>query len=419
METRLTKAPRLSRLAAPLLGWGLVALTFVASYAAFVRYQVFFSPDSRYYLAMAFRFSGDSAEVARERTVEFAAQYNVPVPPLDLLFGWGLVQPRVVLPTIAAPFVKLFGPFGLALTTLLITIALVVTMTVLLTRRYGWLPGVATVVLVNGSFYLMSFFGSMLTESLSALWTALALIAAWRWVRSRNVWWLVMAGGVTVLSAFTRQATLIVAGAFIVAWVLGSLVERRNSAWMWPAIVVTVASLGSQFAQMLIFPSFSQLDQFLRQAGADNLGGALLAVPRMVWNILYNDVHSMLRYDRILLFIVAIAVIGMVIWWRRVESHLLLGAILATGLYNVTNGTPTQFRYATPGVIFFIVVVCLAFNRLAAYARQRMATTAAELALSDSAAGAVPEREPVLAVLEETPEIRDPARDERDRERRD
>jgi hypothetical protein len=346
-----------------LLGWAIVAVTFFISYASFVRYQKFFSPDSRYYLAMAYLFGGESPESARELTIEFASRYGVEVPPIDLLFGWGLVQPRVVLPTLAAPFVSLFGPYGLALTTMLITIALVVVTTLIVTRRYGWVAGTATMLLVNGSFYLMTYFGSMLTESLSALWTALALIAAWGWIRDRNPWWLVLAGGATVASAFTRQATLIVAGAFLMAWVIGSLIERRNSAWMWPALVVTVASLGSQLVQSIVWPSFSQLSQFLRVTGADSLGEALLAVPALVVKILWSDFQLLLRYDRILLFAIVMAVAGMLLFWRRVEAHLLLGAILATALYNITNGTPTQFRYAVPGVIFFIIMAAYVLRR--------------------------------------------------------
>jgi len=346
-----------------ILGWAIVAVSFCVSYASFVRYQVFFTPDSRYYLAMAFLFGGDSPELARERTIDFAANYGVEVPELDLLFGWGLVQPRVVLPTLAAPLVRLIGPFGLAATTLLITIALIITTTLILSRRFGWLTATATMLLVNGSFYLMSYFGSMLTESLSALWTALALVAGWRWIQSRNPWWLVMAGGVTVASAFTRQATLIVAGAFLMAWLLGSLVERRNSSWMWPAIVVTVASLGSQLVQTLVFPSFSQLNQFYRATGTDNLLDALLAVPGLAYRIVVSDFFLLLKYDRVLIFLILLALAGIVLFIRRAESHLLIGAILATALYNITNGTPTQFRYATPGIIFFIVLAACVIHR--------------------------------------------------------
>ena len=144
---------------------------------------------------------------------------------------------------------------------------------------------------------------------------------------------------------------------------LGSLVERRNSSWMWPAIVVTVASLGSQLVQTLVFPSFSQLNQFYRATGTDNLLDALLAVPGLAYRIVVSDFFLLLKYDRVLIFLILLALAGIVLFIRRAESHLLIGAILATALYNITNGTPTQFRYATPGIIFFIVLAACVIHR--------------------------------------------------------
>jgi len=359
------------------LAWLLVGLTFLINYIAIVRFQSFFSPDSQHYLAMAYLFGGDSPMVARDKTVEFAANYNIEVAPVDSLLGWGLVQPRVVLPLLAAPFVHFFGPLGFAVVTALITVALIATLTVLLGRRYGWPTAVATMLIVNASFYLMSYFTAMLTESLSALWTTVTLIAAWRWMKTRSVWWLVVAGAATVASAFTRQATLIVAGAFLVAWVLGSLIERRNSPWMWPALVVTGASFASQIFQSVVFPTFSQLDQFLRMTGTDSLGAAIAEVPRLAWKIIWEDLTLLQRYDLPLLFLIVLSLIGMVIFWRREESHLLLGAILATSLYNITNGTPTQFRYAVPGIVFFVIVAAMVIRRAGETLPPALARTAA------------------------------------------
>src|SRR5674476_721 len=55
------------------------------------------------------------------------------------------------------------------------------------------------------------------------------------------------------------------------------------------------------------------------------------------------------RSDHALLILVMLSILSMVIFWRRAESHLLRGAIAGITLYNVTNGTPTGFRYAMPG----------------------------------------------------------------------
>lgn len=338
-----------------LLMWAILASTFVLSYATYVRWYRMFYPDSRYYLAMAYLFLGNDPETARQLTVDYAAPRNIDVPPVADLFGWGLVQPRVVLPALSAPFIALFGPTGLAVVPLLATFTFLIIAVVMLRRRFGTVVALLVGLLVSTSLFLISIGTGMLTEGLSALFTALALMLTWRWLEHRRVLLLLAIGIVTVLSAFTRQATLIMAGAFISAWLLGSLIERRNSRIMLPALIVGVTAVGCQVLQTLIFPSFSQLDQFLAQAGADTLGEALLNVPRMALDIIRADVLTMLRGDRSLLVLICLAVAGMILFWRRVESHLLLGAIAATAVYNITNGTPTQFRYATPGLVFWML----------------------------------------------------------------
>ncbi|MBO0979391.1 hypothetical protein [Microbacterium sp. SD291] len=345
--------------------WAIVFGSFAIGYTAYTLRQPFFYPDSRYYLAMAFWFGGESQESARELTAAFGAHYGQQIPEIDQLFGWGLVQPRVVLPLLAAIPVKLFGPFGLAATVLVIFAVMTVVFTLIIQRRYGNVVAAAVMLLINSSHYLMMFNGGMLTESLSALWSALTLVVAWHWMERRRPWILGLLALTVVGAAFTRQATFIVAGAFVIACLLGSLIQRRWNDWTVPAIVVAITSLGCQILQALIFPSFSQLDQFYMKAGADNLVDALRAVPRMTMHIINKDVNTFLHSDVPLLLLILLAIAGAALHFRRPEAHLLLGGILGTALYNVTNGTPTQFRYAIPGLIFFVIAAALAVKSTA------------------------------------------------------
>jgi len=232
-----------------------------------------------------------------------------------------------------------------------------------LIRRYGNTAAVATMLLVNGSTFLMWINGGMLTESLSALWTLLLLLAAWRWFHEPRWWLLALLGAITALSAFTRQATLIVAGAFVMAWLLGTIITRRNSRWLWPAVVVTATTLACQVLQTVLFSPFSQLDQFIRQSGADTLWGAILAIPTKARHILVTDFNNFMLTDHALMLLVIFSVVGIVVFWRHEEAHLLFGAILGVALYNITNGTPTTFRYAVPGLAFYVLVVALLISR--------------------------------------------------------
>jgi hypothetical protein len=341
------------------LDYLILAVVFVVSYVAVLLSRTHFVPDSRYYLGMALWFGGDSQTHARAIVQAISEQHGYPAPSVQEMFGWGLVQPRVVLPLLAAPFVGLLGSTALSLVTGIATLALLLVLYGILSKRFNRPIAVAVLVLTMTSPLIMFFSTAMLTESLSALWGALALVFAWRYQRDPQARWLIVLVVVTALSAFTRQATFIVAGAFIVAWILSRVIPRTRRGWGLPALVVAVTAVVLQILQVLVFPSFSEANQFEKVTGTTSLGGAILASPRLLLHILHSDVVSFAHSDLAVLVLIVLAVISMIVFWRRSESHLLLGALLGIALYNVTNGTPTEFRYSMPGLVFFVVSVAL------------------------------------------------------------
>lgn len=348
------------------LMWTMILGSFFVGVAASVYRSVLVYPDSRYYLAMAYLYGGESPDDAQQLTQNFMDGYGIPVPKTDDLFGWGMVQPRVFLPLFAALPVRAIGPMGLAVTVFAIHLAMTIAFTVVLRRRYGNGATLTTMLLMGASWYLVSFNNGMLTESFSALWTVLTLMAAFWWVESRRRVALVLVAVTILGSAFTRQATFIVAGALMAAWVVGSLIARKNNGWMAPAVVAAIVSVAAQVFQSIVFPGFSQLEQFRRMTETDTLGGAVLAVPRVVMMILREDFASFLRGDTALLVLILLAIGSMVIFFRSEESHLLFGAIAGVALYNVTNANSTDFRYAVPGLIFFALSCALLCTRASA-----------------------------------------------------
>lgn len=316
-------------------------------------------PDSGHYLGMALWFSGmpqqDALQVALERHVANGYEPNTTI---AQLFDWGLVKPRVVLPALAVPFIWVFGPDGLAVCTAVITFALTFATYKFLARHHGRPAAVVVSVLVMSSFAIMSFNLAMLTESLSAFWGLLTLWFAYAFQRDRRIGWIVGLVAVTVLSGFTRQATLIVAGAFFIAWLFSLRSPERRRDWTLPMIAVVGSSLAVQVIQTILFP-FSQADQYMRMTGADSIWGAILATPALVKKILVEELASYIIQDQALVTFLIICAISMVVFWRRTETHLLLGALLAIALYNITNGNATHFRYAIPGLIFFMVSAAL------------------------------------------------------------
>lgn len=366
---------RIAGLRPDLIEYTIIVGVFAVIWAGFIMFRTQYYPDSAHYLGMSLWFSGMSQEDALQVSLErnLANGYE-PNRTIEQLFEWGLVKPRVVLPALAVPFIWVFGPNGLGVLTGLITLVLVIALYRFLGNLYGRLPALAAVLLVLSSEFIMSFSTGMLTESLSALWGVATLALAYRYQRDPRWYWLVGLVVVTLLSAFTRQATFIVAGAFIVAAIfsLFSGTERRN--WLLPAVAVAGTALLSQVVQTLLFP-FSQSDQYMRMTGTDSLWEAILATPALLRHIVATDLVSFLLYDQALLVFLLLALLSMVLFWKRAESHLLLGAILGIALYNITNGTATQFRYAMPGLVFFVACVSLLLMRVQTHLPQNRVGT--------------------------------------------
>lgn len=341
----------------------IVGAVFLAAYASVLKHSPQYAPDTRYYAGMALWFGGTDQDAARDLVAEHTARSGWETPATDELFGWGLVQPRVVYPLLSVPFVWLMGIEGMLVVPLLAMAAVVGLLTWMLYRRYGLASALVPVLLVVASHHLIFFGTAMLTESLTALWAVLMLAVVWRYhsdPRRRYLGFLVL---LVLLMAFTRQATLIPAGALVAAWLGAALVRDRPRRWMWPAITVTATTVAAQVTQTLVFPTFSQTNQFLRATGTDSLTEALAAAPRLMRHILETDLQAYMRSDRALLALIVLSVIAIVVLWRRPESHLLLGAMAGIAVYNVTNGTPTAFRYAMPGLVFFAVAVAALIAR--------------------------------------------------------
>ncbi|MET1133233.1 MAG: hypothetical protein ABWX60_07430, partial [Aeromicrobium sp.] len=126
----------------------IVIAGFATSYSLSAWARPLFAPDSRYYYGMALHFGGMSQESAAAEVAALSATFGWESPPADQLFGWGLVQPRVVLPVLAAPFVRLFGVNGLAVVTGLALFAMFLVITALLSSRYGPLPAAGTMLVL-------------------------------------------------------------------------------------------------------------------------------------------------------------------------------------------------------------------------------------------------------------------------------
>jgi hypothetical protein len=347
------------------LDYLILFVVFIVVWVGTILLRQQYFPDSGHYLGMALWFSGmpqqEALQVALERHIANGYQPNTTIAEL---FDWGLVKPRVVLPLLSVPFIWIFGPNGLAVTTGLITFILTFATYKFLARHYGRTASVVVSLLVLSSMFIMLFNLGMLTESLSALWGLLTVAMAYRFQRDRRWRWIIGMAVITVLSGFTRQATLIVAGAFFVAWLLSLRSRERRRDWALPALAVVGTSLIVQVLQTLLFP-FSQADQYMRMTGTDTIWGAIAATPALIVSLLRHELGNYFAFDQVLVVFLVLCAISMVLFWRRTETHLLLGALAGIALYSITNGNPTNFRYALPGLIFFMANAALLVNQIA------------------------------------------------------
>ncbi|MDR1118978.1 MAG: GtrA family protein, partial [Bifidobacteriaceae bacterium] len=326
--------------AATLAYWMVIAAEFAIALFAAVRIHVMLAPDSLYYYGRALLYTGFTREEAFATANAAGRVINAHVPSVERMFDWNLVEPRVVYPALSAPFVRLMGLNGMLVVSGGATALLFGLMAWALRRRYGTVPALAAMTLLLASYTWFYQAVAPITESLSALWFALALGAAWRsrtWAhapsaprrrfapmvfprgrlaasrasgasptiatgarlaahpaqkahsrhefpvrdtvgRGRRWLWLAAAVACTALFAFTRQAALRPAGALFVAW-LGewARTKRPRNSWLAPAVAIVGTSALCQVWQLLAFP-YDPRGEWLAQTGGDtqSLGGIII-----------------------------------------------------------------------------------------------------------------------------------------------
>ncbi len=377
MSTWWSRTVHALRATAPLRVWGLVTGAFLTAWVAAVTSLPLYAGDSRYYAGRALLFGGISRADAYPRVVEYTARYHWPTPAPGTLFDYGLTAPRLLYPLLSAPFVRIFGIGGLAVVPTLSLIGLVVTLFVLASQRFGWRAALVPVLLVAASERIVYYCVAEITEGLMTFLSALILLVALRRDRlgtRRTLVWLVV---LTVLMAFTRQATLVPSLAFAAAWF--ALWVRRGqwrNRWGQPALVVTVTTVVVQAAQAVVWPGFSQLRHFESVTGTHSALRALLAAPRLALHINKADIILFARQDRALLLLVVATLVSVVVLWRREETYLLIGGMAGAMVYNVTNGVASGFRYEMPALPYVVLSVAGLVAWTAAARRRRSGSAA-------------------------------------------
>ena len=210
---------------APLPAWGLLAAVYAAALAVNA-FRWHYGPDTRFYLAWAYRFGGLSEVEAGARTYGFlnnfdwfapycwpACDVTDPTVTYEWLFRGaqgGLVAQRPIYPLLSSPFVALFGPRGLLVVPVLAYTACVVLTVVLasrvLGRRWAVPAGLASVLPISIVHFALYAYTEALAMALLLACMLCLPLGRSPGGRGAPTSTLVGFGVLLVLFAFTRQS---------------------------------------------------------------------------------------------------------------------------------------------------------------------------------------------------------------------
>ncbi|MDR0626674.1 MAG: hypothetical protein LBG11_05355 [Bifidobacteriaceae bacterium] len=244
---------------------------------------------------------------------------------VEHMFDWNLVEPRVVYSFLSAPFVRHFGWHGMLVVSISAAALFFGLMAWALRRRFSTLAGLATMVLVLACSTWFYYAVAALTESLSALWFALALGAAWRYRCGRSI---KTANGPSEAMAETGSPR----------------------GWLW----LTAAC---QVFQVLVYP-YSPEQEWLLQTGWQVDQHDLIGVVQRLITVVRHGAISFLASDSAMAMAVLLLVIALLVGWRRVETHLAFGALAGGLVYQAINGAlSTGLRYCEPGWFAYVLAI--------------------------------------------------------------
>ncbi|MBX6724050.1 MAG: glycosyltransferase family 39 protein, partial [Dactylosporangium sp.] len=257
----------------PTAGWLMAAALYALTVALTVLQFRQWGPDARYYLGWAYRYGGLSEAEAGRRTYEFLGSFswfapfchgacgsNVPPSAYDQLFHGvtgGLVAPRVLYPLLSAPFVRMFGPWGMLVVPVVAYAVCLVLVMLLAARLVGprWAVLAAAGVLLPMTVSRWSTYAYTEALSMALFMACVVVLPLARRAGRRD---LVLFGVFLALFAFTRQFHPVVVGAVALAW-LGAAVRRRRvvNEWLPFTGVAVGVTLAASWLHSLMGPEYS------------------------------------------------------------------------------------------------------------------------------------------------------------------
>jgi hypothetical protein len=321
-----------------------------------------FGPDTRFYLAWAYKFGGLSEMDAGKRTYDFLNGFGWFQPYCyggcdtsdpTITYSWlyrgsegGLFAQRILYPLLSAPFVRLFGPYGmLVVPAIAFTAAVVLTM-VLASRFVGrqWvvLAGLGLLLPINvASYGLYAYTEALAMALLVACVLALPVGRATQPTRRHWIAYAVL----LVLFAFTRQFHYVVVLGVVLVWLRASIRGRSlRNVWTPFALISVAVTVVVGVLQRLMSPGYALLRPFLQISGAGTVSRVPAVLPHVLSGIAKGEV-LVGGHDFGIVLVAVFGVIGIVVARRSELALLTVGVLVGTLALETVTALPSQNRY--------------------------------------------------------------------------
>ena len=351
-----------------------------------------FHPDGVCYGAMAFDFAGQGTSGRSELAAAYADQ-GTPIGALgpdmsDPNVCPSGVRPRVLYPLMSAPFVNLFGYYGLLVVPALSWLAAVLIPAVLLLRRGMLLAPAIAGILVFASTSVGRWSVANLIDALLMGLMAFSLLVLPIFERQPQWWRVGIFAIIVVLGSLTKQSWPIWIAVVITPWVAYALANRpdgmksacgRGNPWTWFAgigtatAIISWRSLDAILGKQNSAWALSQLQTVLHGSevvgsevvGSEVVGSGITSeMLRAVWSItdqsasaLIIEIGQLVVLDKALLIAIGLAFFG--VWKHRrwSASYAFLGVlfvVMALSALNTTQGI--NFRFALAVVPWIVLL---------------------------------------------------------------
>jgi hypothetical protein len=264
--------------------------------------------------------------------------------------AWGLVEPRILYPLLSAPFLAIFGMYGMLVIPCLSLLVLVLSIfTIGNSQKQSNFSLVLCFILLTSPTVLRWMIANITDSLFVALFALTCVVLEQKKTVRRTYFYL---GGLIILTNLTRFATPIWLALAVSDFVSGK--KKR-------AVFISLTSLIATIPTFLTQPSNSVLPR----EGELTIIEKIFALPWSFVKILLVEVAQLTVLDRQLLIILTLALILSILNLKDTLHQRFILVLLAAWSIGALNGSiGVNFRYQLPVIPFACLVLLSSWGTL-------------------------------------------------------